>query len=320
MATAVKPTPGESLVVTNSETLRDLLVRSQRTIQATLPQHMKVDRLIKLALLAAVREPKLFDCTKASMIQAVMTAAQLGLEPNGMLGSAYLVPFRNNRTGSMEVQLIPGYRGLVDLAKRSGEVDGVEARVVFTGEKFEVYFGTDPKIIHIPTFEMERKYDNIRAFYVVATFDGGHKQFEVMSRDEVDAIRARAKSKDSGPWVTDYVEMGKKTVTKRASKYWPLSPEKAEAFARAVEHDNRIESGEIGGLDLSRDTPESISASVAEKTADSMEGLKQRMGKKAAPAAAADPEWLKDQERIDAEEHADLERLTRSDDDPERNK
>jgi recombination protein RecT len=294
---------GTSLTVDNSMTLRDLLQRSQGTIQATLPAHMKVDRLIKLALLAAVREPKLFECTKESMIQAIMTAAQLGLEPNGMLGSAYLVPFKNTKQNRMEVQLIPGYRGLVDLAKRSGEVDGVEARPVFTGEKFEVFYGTDPKIIHIPNFEMKRLYENIRAFYVVATFDGGHKQFEVMSKEEVDAIRARSKSSDVGPWKTDYIEMGKKTVTKRASKYWPLSPEKAEAFARAVEHDNRLESGEIGGIDIERDTPESISASVATKTAESMDGLKERMKPKAVAATSDLPaEEIERQRQMDEED------------------
>lgn len=314
MATTAKPEPVTgpvsspmSAAVGTQANLRSLLQRAEGSLKEVLPRHMTADRLIKLALLSAIKTPKLLECTKESILSSLMTAAQLGLEPNGTLGSAYLVPYKK------VCQLIPGYRGLVDLAKRSGEVDGVEARVVFNGEKFEPHYGTEPKIIHVPNFEGDRNYSNIRAFYVVATFDGGHKQFEIMSKKEVDEIRARSKAKDEGPWVTDYIEMGKKTVTKRGSKYWPLSPEKAAAFAAAVEHDNRIDSGEIGGIDIGRDTEESVSAGVAASTAGKMEELKQRMngGAKQDAADSAPPaEETEDQRnlRLDEERIAREER------------
>lgn len=292
---------GRALVVGSTGDLRAMLERSQNSLAAVLPAHMTVDRLIKLAVLAAVKEPKLLQCTKESIIASLMTAAQLGLEPNGTLGSAYLVPFNNRKKQVMECQLIPGYRGLIDLAKRSGEVDGVEARVVYEGDRFEPHYGTEPKIIHIPNFEGERKFSTIRAFYVVATFDGGHKQFEIMSKAEVEAIRARSQAKDEGPWQTDFEEMAKKTVTKRASKYWPLSPEKAAQFAAAVEHDNRLESGQIGGIDLGRDTEESIASDVREKTAQRAEDLREKLAPKALKEGEAPAQPIKADPDMDAE-------------------
>lgn len=290
-----KEEPGTAVaVVGTTSDLRGMLDRSRKSLADVLPAHMTADRLIKLAVLAAVKEPKLLQCTKESVIASLMTAAQLGLEPNGTLGSAYLVPFNNRKKQRMECQLIPGYRGLIDLAKRSGEVSGVEARVVYEGDKFEPHYGTEPKIIHIPNFAGERKFSNILAVYVVATFEGGNKQFEIMSKTEVEAIRARSQAKDEGPWQTDFEEMAKKTVTKRASKYWPLSPEKAAQFAAAVEHDNRIESGQIGGIDLGRDTEASIAASVQARTEADMDGLRERMAASAPKqvgegTAAAEP-------------------------------
>lgn len=289
--------------VGTTTSLRSMLTQSQNSLAAVLPNHMKADRIIRLAILAAVKDPKVLECSKESVISSLMTAAQLGLEPNGTLGSAYLVPFNNRRKGRMELQLIPGYRGLVDLAKRSGEVAGVEARVVYKDDVFEIHFGTDPKIVHRPNPDVEPAIGNIRGFYAVATFEGGHKQFEWMTKQQVDAIRDRSKSKDDGPWKTDYEEMGKKTVTKRASKYWPLSPEKAEQFARAVEHDNRIESGEIGGLDVATDSESSVAAGVQAQTADKQEQLKERLSKKpSASAKVVDPtavDSAEEQERFE---------------------
>lgn len=267
---------GTSLVVGSVGTLKQILVNSQRSIASVLPSHMSADRLVKLAVLAAVQQPKLLLCTKESVLGSLMTAAQLGLEPNGMLGSGYLVPYKVK--GVMTCQFIPGYRGLVDLAKRSGEVAGVVARVVYNDDTFEVHYGTKDEIVHRPALGGSRKYSDIFAVYVIATFEGGHKQFEVMTKEEVDAIRARSKSAEDGPWVSDYEEMAKKTVTKRGAKYWPLSPQKAAQFAQAVEHDNRVDFGAMGGLDPARDTEEGVAASVREKTANDMENLKQRMG------------------------------------------
>jgi recombination protein RecT len=219
------------------KTFGDLLNARKDSFAQVLPKHIKVDRLIRAALLAMSRSPLLLQCTQNSLIQSMMVAAQLGLETDGVLGSAYLVPFRN-KSGEYEAQLIPGYRGLIDLARRSGQIKRIEARVVKEKDKFEFHYGLDTVLRHIPCFPEDG--GKIIAAYALAELTDGSTQVEVMSRAEVDGIRARSKAKDSGPWVSDYGEMARKTVVRRLIKYLPLSVE----LARAIEIDNRVEAGE----------------------------------------------------------------------------
>jgi recombination protein RecT len=229
-----------NLPVANKEKLKtfgQLLEARKSSFAQVLPQHIKVDRLIRAALLAMSRSPLLLQCTQNSIIQSMMVAAQLGLETDGVLGSAYLVPFRN-KSGEYEAQLIPGYRGLIDLARRSGQIKRIEARVVKEKDKFEFHYGLEPILRHVPCFPADG--GNIIAAYAIAELTDGSTQVEVMSKAEIDGIRARSKAKDSGPWVSDYGEMARKTVVRRLIKYLPLSVE----LARAIEIDNRVEAGE----------------------------------------------------------------------------
>src|SRR5574343_332893 len=185
----------------------ELFTTKKDIFAQVLPQHMRPERLIKVALMAMNRQPLLLQCTQASLFQALLAAASLGLEPDGVLGSAYLVPYRNNKTGQYEAQLIPGYRGLIDLARRSGQIESIEAHVIREGDKFECGFGLYPTLTHTPVFPGTAEYlDNkhIIGAYAVAKLKDGASQFEVMSRAEIDAIRNRSKAKDSGPWATVY--------------------------------------------------------------------------------------------------------------------
>lgn len=264
----------------NKATLRSMLEapETKAAMERVLPRHLTVDRMIGLAILATTQQPKLLECTPASVLQSVMQASQLGLEINGTLGHAYLVPY------GRVCQLIPGYRGMIYLAKLSGALTAAEARVVYDGELFEVDYGTAPRIIHRPRFDLPRADDNISAAYFVATLPDGGKQFEVMSRDEIDRIRARSKASGSGPWVTDFGEMARKTPTRRAIKYLPVSnPEEARKLAMALELDTRNEVGVVTGIVPEMDSEESLSAQVRDHTRERMETLKGRMGAASAP-------------------------------------
>ncbi len=216
--------------------------RVVESITRVLPQHMKADRLVRIALQAASRTPALLECTRESFVLALVSAAQLGLEAGGLLGSAYLVPYRN-KNGNREVQLIPGYRGLIDLARRSGAVKKIEARVVRKGDEFRLDYGAE-RITHVPATTEDADDPGsgdvgILGAYAVATLSDGEKQFEFMSRAEIDAIRRRSRAANDGPWVTDYSEMARKTVVRRLAKYLPLSAE----LARAMEIEDNAESG-----------------------------------------------------------------------------
>ena len=270
-ATASKKTP---------MTFEDLLDTTKGRIAAILPKHLTAERMVALAALAATKTPKLKECTPLSLFNAIMNASRLGLE----IGThAHLVPFRNSKANITECVMIPDYRGLINLAIRSAHVRHIDARVVYKDDAFDYQLGDTPFIRHKPKLDGDRSPENIFAFYAIAHLADGPPVFdEPMSKEEVDAVRARSRAKDDGPWVTDYVAMGKKTVVKRLAKFLPQTPE----MAAAVELDNRAETGEISTVSDLIDSSDSINQAVADSTKQRAEELK---GKLAEPEPAAAP-------------------------------
>jgi recombination protein RecT len=219
---------------------------------AVFPSALERDRFIAVVAKAIIGSPKLMECTRASLAAAIHEAAQLGLEPTGLLGSAYLVPYRRNVAPKgqraqwiSEAKLIPGYRGLIDLARRSGEIEAVEAKLVHRRDTFRLLEGTEPSLVHerfIPDptdAPEERDPGPVVGAYMVATLRGGHRQVEWMTADEIDVVRRSSKAADDGPWVNHYGEMARKTVVRRGSKYLPMTTE----FRRALELDEEAERG-----------------------------------------------------------------------------
>ena len=227
------------------QTVKDLLTSPDmlKQIQHALPKHMSGERMARVMLTAMRTTPKLATCEPASFMGAVMQLSQLGLEPGGHLGHAYLIPFdRSVKVGNQwqkvpEVQVIIGYRGMLDLARRSGQILSITSRVIYEKDSYTIGFGLEPTLEHVPAFgEVDRGKPIF--FYAVAKLKDGGTQFEVMSVNEVNAIRdksqgylsaqrkAAEKQKDiDHPWATNYDEMGKKTVTRRLFKWLPVSIE-----------------------------------------------------------------------------------------------
>jgi recombination protein RecT len=216
--------------------LQELLESRKGSLAALLPRHLTADRLMKVAINAASRNPLILKCTPASVVKAVMQGAELGLEVGSALGEYYLVPFKNNKTGNYEAQGIPGYRGLISLARRTGEIAMIFAAVVKDGDEFTYQLGSDPLLMHRPNLDADENAP-VKWVYAVAKLKDGSTQFEVMSRKAVEGIRSRSRAGQSGPWVTDWNEMAKKTVIKRLTKYLPLSVE----LAKALEVDNKAD-------------------------------------------------------------------------------
>ena len=202
----------------------------RKSLAEVLPKHLTPERVIKIALLAYSKTPKLRECSMESLGQAVMQAAELGLEPGGALGHAYLVPYGQTCT------LIPGYRGLIELAKRSGCVSRIEARIVYRRDRFKLRFGLATELEHEPALEGDP--GEVLGVYAFATMPDDEVLIEWMRKDQLDAIRNRSKASGSGPWVTDTLEMYRKTCVRRLCKYLPLSPERAETLAKALEADD----------------------------------------------------------------------------------
>ena len=225
-------------------TVAQFFEQNKASMAAVLPKHVSPDRMLKIALQAIRATPALMECTTKSLMGAVIQCATMGLEPNTVLGHAYLVPFRNRKEGRTDVQVVIGYKGLVDLARRSGQIESIAAHAVYEADQFDLALGTEDRIHHVPHIGGDRGH--VIAFYAVAKLKGGGHAFEVMSKHEVDAVMKSTQSKGAyGPWKDHYVEMGRKTVIRRLSKFLPLSVE----FATAAALDGMAEAGQAQGLD-----------------------------------------------------------------------
>ncbi len=234
------------------EQIAYLLNTKKAEIAKMLPKHLNADRLLKVAQIAATTTPALAKCDVASLVGAIGQCAQMGLEPNTVLGHAYLVPFNTKRKDANgnerwvnSVQVIIGYKGLIDLARRSGQIVSIAAHEVCQNDKFELVYGLDEKLNHTPSLS-ER--GEIIGFYAVAKLkDGGHC-CEFMSRHQVEQIQAAADKKNKYPskvWQEHFTEMGRKTVIRRLAKYLPLSVE----FQTAAALDGMAEGGRDQNLD-----------------------------------------------------------------------
>lgn len=219
------------------ETIRDLLNQNKDAIIAALPHYASPDRIFRIAMTCLRRNPELLKCDPMSFIGALIEANQLGLSLDPNLGEAYLVPFGG------KAQLIPGYKGYIHLAKRSGDVAMVEAQVVCQNDQFSYKYGTGAFLDHTPAGN--GRGETIAA-YCLLTFASGLKQFHVMNKEELDKIRERSKAKNAGPWITDPEEMYRKTPVRNQLKYADLNPE----VKRAIGLDQAYEAGLDQGNEL----------------------------------------------------------------------
>lgn len=220
------------------KTLQDYMKVMSGEIKKALPSVMTPERFSRMVLSALSTTPKLQQCTPQSFLGAMMTAAQLGVEPNTALGQAYLLPYDNRKKGVTECQFQLGYKGLIDLAYRSGEVSIIQAHEVYENDDFEYELGMEPKLRHIPAKISRGKVrGKVICYYAMfRTKDGGYG-FDVMSVEDIQAhARKYSKAYGSGPWQTNFDEMAKKTVLKKVLKYAPLKSD----FVRAAAQDESI--------------------------------------------------------------------------------
>lgn len=218
MSQQLARTGGDLKSLINSEAIKNQIAKA-------LPKHLTVDRFIRVSTTTLLRVPKLAECDQASFILAMLNCSSLGLEPDGR--RCHLIPFENRKLGIVECQLIIDYKGLIELAKRSGDVSTWQA---FSVCERDVFSWKNGVVEHAINWLEDR--GKVLAYYSQVTGKDGIRDYEVMTRAEVDAIRARSRAANSGPWVSDYDEMGKKTVMRRHSKRLILSPEFHDALEK----------------------------------------------------------------------------------------
>lgn len=240
----VAPAAAQTAVVQQVKAATVIDVVRSKKFQAqmalALPKSMTADRLTRIVMTECRKAPALLKCAPESFYGAVLQCAALGLEPGSALGHCYLLPFGNgkDRSGRPNAQLIIGYRGMIDLARRSGQIISLQAWTVHAQDTFNYQLGLEPDIQHVPASTADR--GPVTHVYAVAKLKGGGIQFEVMSRAEIEKVRSTSKAGNSGPWASHWDEMAKKTVIRRLFKYLPVSIE----AVRAVEIDEKTDRGE----------------------------------------------------------------------------
>lgn len=230
--------------------IQRLIEDNKVKIGQLLPDHVDVTRFVKSALLAVSRNPFLATCTPKSIFTAVLNAAELGLDFTPAKGHAYLVPYKN------EASFMPGYRGMIDLARRSGVVRRIESVIVHRNDTFDLIKGLNPNLIHKPVIDGDA--GEMIGAYAIAWFNDGETQYEYMTKRQIDDIRKRAKT--DIVWKSDYEEMARKTVVRRLFKYLPCSPD----VEKALEYDSEA----TGLKSVDTDTNISRTSQLADLVSD----------------------------------------------------
>lgn len=215
MTTATTTSAAPAVQEKRPPTLAQLIQTMKPEIAKALPRHMSPERMARIATTVLRQTPKLARCTPESFLGALLTASQLGLEP-GPIGDAYFVPFGTVCT------FIPGYRGLIRLARNSGQLVDIWAEIVYEKDLFKYMLGLRRDLKHEPADGDRGKATYV---YAAAQLKDGGTPFVVMTVAEVEKIRKRSRAANDGPWVTDWEAMAKKTLVKQLSKWLPLSPE-----------------------------------------------------------------------------------------------
>lgn len=257
------------------------LVAREGHLRSLLPQAMTVDKFQAIVVAAVADNMDLLDCDRGSLLKACLNAAELGLSLNKNMGEADILKVWDGRMKKNVAQFRPRYKGLMKLALQAGEVLKIESRLVYAKDVFEVEQGIDPRIIH--KHGLSDRGEKIGA-YCVWKLKNGESQFEIMSKEEILAIRDRSSSKTKdgtivGPWKTDEAEMWRKTVVRRASKYMPLSTEAQRAVMVDNQAEGIIEADEYSGSEMDITDFNDVPAAEAQ-----VQTLEEKIVAKAVPA------------------------------------
>lgn len=270
MANIIQKQTAAVAAAPEKRTMQSYIKSMEGEIKKALPSVITPERFTRIVLSAISVNPKLAECTPASFLGAMMTSAQLGLEVNTPLGQAYVLPYNNK--GALEAQFQLGYKGLIDLAYRSGEVEVIQAHVVYENDEFTCEYGLNPKLTHKPA--ASDRGEPVKVYAVFKTKSGGYG-FEVMSMNDVKkhaAKYSKAYGSNYSPWKTNFEEMAKKTVLKRVLKYAPLKSD----FVRAAVQDEVIKKDLSADMyDVPSETvfeADFVEVTVDESTGEVLEG------------------------------------------------
>ena len=155
-----------------NKTIYEIIKAGEKQFAAALPKHLNSERFTRIAITTIRQNPKLAECNAESLLGSLMTIAQLGLEP-GVLGQCYLIPFKNNKLGTIECQFQLGYKGMIELLRRTGQLSDIYAYTVYSNDEFDIEYGLDRTLKHKPAFTNPEGRGEIVGFYSVAILKDG---------------------------------------------------------------------------------------------------------------------------------------------------
>ena len=292
MSTAIEKIKTKPLTQVTS--VKELLWNdaAKTQLQQVAAAHMKPERMMRLMANAIRTTPKLGECDPMSLLGGLMTCAGLGLEPNTIMGHAYLIPFKNNKKGITEVQLVVGYKGLIDLARRSGHITSILANIHYPDDDlWEYEEGTDARLRHVPGPQNGEK---LHAYAIAKFRDGGHayvvlpwaKAMKIRDGSQGWQTAVRFNATDKNPWKTHEDEMAKKTAIRALAKYLPLSVEFRDALT--------VDGGKAGFAAFAMNPAEQLDATPDDEEGQTIDGEATAVedgepAKEAAPTEEAKP-------------------------------
>ena len=237
MGQVAQAAQGQQLTQLNTmNDIHSLISAKRKQIESVMSGALTADRLYSMLQSAVSHEPKLLQCTPESIVACCMKCSVLGLEPSNVdgLGKAYILPYgnRNYTTGRMEATFILGYKGMIELARRSGELKSISVTPVFKDDGINLFMGEDgqPRLEDKPiNLTADHSDKNLQFVFLNAEFNNGGHYRTYMTRAEIDAAKKRSSAGEKGPWKSDYVAMARKTVVRRACPYLPVSTQAQEA-------------------------------------------------------------------------------------------
>lgn len=267
-------TAGTAVAEKKGKTIFDVIQAGAKQFATALPKHINSDRFVRIAITTIRQNPKLAQCNQESLLGALMVSAQLGLEP-GVLGQCYLIPY------GKECQFQIGYKGMIELLRRSGQLKDIYAYSVYENDEFEMTYGLDRDLKHKPNLQNK---GNFIGCYCVAVLKDDARAFEYMTKEEIEAHGKKfSKTYGNGPWKTDFEAMAHKTVVKKMLKWLPVSVEFLEmvnkdekTFKVSDEKTDEIEEIIVldDGMVVNGETGEIIKDSTDDKEMDKVvEGL-----------------------------------------------
>lgn len=244
-------------------------------LAAALPPGLTAERFTRVALTAVKTNPDLLELGQTpegrmSFMHAIHRCAQMGLEPNSDLGHAYLLPFRMGQERKMQLQFILGYKGILELASRSGRLARIDVHEVYENDEYECSYGVGGKLFHRPTLGDRGK---IICYYGYAEFQDGGYYYEMLTLEDIEKRKNRSasvKAKRKSPWDTDPIAMSKKTVVRSMAPYLRLSTEVLEAIQldeQVIEEDGKSKFIDVEVVEppvQQQPAPEAIEASASE--------------------------------------------------------